>query len=139
VSMDLSFSRLMSVVDPLLNISVLPLLIESYVDTTIKEKEFFLSPFKTPPAFLKKFPPTFISVGSLDPLLVSSLNFKKKDDSISMANRIHNSNSSISLNVYDGIGHGYLHLVFFLFLLKFFLSINLFHKQKKQTKKLLNG
>jgi acetyl esterase/lipase len=76
--MDLSFSRLMSVVDPLLNISVLPLLIESYIDPTNKEKEFFLSPFKTPLEFLKKFPPTFISVGSLDPLLVSCLNFLKK-------------------------------------------------------------
>jgi hypothetical protein len=37
-----------------------------------------------------------------------------------MANRIHNSNSSISLNVYDGIGHGYLHLVFFIFVEIFF-------------------
>jgi acetyl esterase/lipase len=71
--MDISFSRLMSVVDPLLNISVLPLLIESYAGTTHKEKEFFLSPFKTPPEFLQKYPPTFISVGSLDPLLVSSI------------------------------------------------------------------
>eukprot|EP01080_Neovahlkampfia_damariscottae_P008829 gene8829-778_t len=105
VSLNFSFSRLVSLIDPLLNISMLPLLLKAYQNSEhniFKEgKNFFLSPSETPKDIISKYPPTFISVGSLDPLL---------DDSISISNKLEECNVPVYLNVYDGIAHGYLHL-----------------------------
>ena len=72
VSMNFSFSRLISFIDPLLNISLLPLLIKAYQSSEVQcpHEVFLISPNDTPEEIFRQYPPTFISVGGLDPLLV---------------------------------------------------------------------
>jgi acetyl esterase/lipase len=61
-----------------------------------------MSPAVAPVEVLAKFPPVYINVGSLDPLF---------DDTIYMARGIAQHNGGrVKLNVYDGLGHGYLNL-----------------------------
>lgn len=77
------------------------------LDTVIKNnarRNALISPAVTPREVLKKFPPTYIGVGSLDPLL---------DDAVYMAKRIEQTNGtrSIKLEVFDSLGHGYLNLI----------------------------
>jgi hypothetical protein len=48
-----------------------------------------------------------------------------------MANKIHETNSFVSCNIYDGVGHGYLHLVIFLNFLNFILKYKFVPQAKK--------
>lgn len=118
-------SRMLSMVDPLLNFKVLKILNRAYVPAHINQYDFNVSPCFAPDDHFRAYPKTLISVASLDPLF---------DDSYYMAKRI---GYNCQLNIYDGMSHGYMHLVsfriltFFRFLLK--------KQQKKQIKISLNG
>lgn len=102
-------ARLCSLIDPMVNYSFLKMCSDSY----IKKGDFgqdgsnnpFISPSLAPNEILKHFPPTYINVGTLDPLL---------DDAVHIAKRINKNNGGkVYLDVYDGLGHGYLNLVDF--------------------------
>jgi acetyl esterase/lipase len=55
---------------------------------------------------LKLYPPTYINIGTLDPLF---------DDGILMAQRINKHNGGkVKLDIFDGLGHGYMNMTDFL-------------------------
>jgi acetyl esterase/lipase len=97
-------ARLISLIDPLVNFSFLQMCIGSYLDETVdSRKDPFVSPAVAPNEYLAMFPPTYMNVGSLDPLF---------DDCVYIAKRIDaNNGGKLKLEVYDGLGHGYLNLV----------------------------
>ncbi|KAL0487455.1 lipase [Acrasis kona] len=103
-------ARLMSTLDPILNTHVLELCgLEYYMTSTDAQQNNaqrnpYISPAVTPDHILKKFPPTLIAAGALDPLF---------DDAWYMAKRIEqvNGEKGVTLQVFDSLGHGYLNLV----------------------------
>jgi acetyl esterase/lipase len=100
-------ARLISMVDPMVNFTFLQMCSEAYIDKNgigqDGELNPFISPALIPDEILKKFPPTYINIGTLDPLF---------DDGIHIAKRINNFNGGrVKLDIYDGLAHGYLNLV----------------------------
>jgi acetyl esterase/lipase len=100
-------ARLISMVDPMVNFTFLQMCSEAYIDKNgigqDGELNPFISPALIPDEILKKFPPTYINIGTLDPLF---------DDGIHIAKRINKFNGGrVKLDIYDGLGHGYLNLV----------------------------
>jgi acetyl esterase/lipase len=61
-----------------------------------------ISPCIMPEEMLKSFPPTYINVGTLDPLF---------DDSIVLAKRLDKATQTVKVDIYDGLGHGYLNML----------------------------
>ncbi|OAF69431.1 hypothetical protein A3Q56_02815, partial [Intoshia linei] len=72
----------------------------------IKQKVFpnshLLSPAFVSDQVIKRFPPTHFFVSNVDPLL---------DDSVYFAKRFKTNNTPVSLNVFQGLPHGYLNLI----------------------------
>jgi len=99
-----SASRMVSVIEPLVNINFLRMCGELYC--TEKDEPGlnpFISPSMASDGLLQKFPPTYFNVGSLDPLF---------DDSVYLAKRIaKNNGGKVKVNIYDALGHGYLNMV----------------------------
>lgn len=97
-----SSSRILSLIDPILNYGLLKLCTNTYTHPNSNPKTNpFLSPLVAPDEILKQFPPTYINVGSLDPLF---------DDAVCLAKRLDKLNGHVRLDVYDGLSHGYIQL-----------------------------
>jgi acetyl esterase/lipase len=95
-------ARLVALVDPLVNFSFLQMCNASYLDKSQEPtRDPFISPCVAPDEYLARFPPTYMNVGTLDPLF---------DDCMYIAKRIHMNTKRLKLEVYDGLGHGYLNL-----------------------------
>lgn len=106
-------SRIMSLMDPLLNFKLLEICgLEYYMNPNaidVKNNALrnpFISPAIAPDELLKLFPRTMISIGALDPLF---------DDSIYLAKRMEQVKgcSHVKLSIYNSLGHGYLNLINF--------------------------
>jgi len=97
-------ARLVALVDPLVNFSFLKMCTDSYLDQDADPKnDCFISPAVAPNEYFSKFPPTYMNTGTLDPLF---------DDCMYVARRINKNNGGkLKLEVYDGLGHGYLNMV----------------------------
>ena len=97
-------SRQISVIDPLVNINFLKLCGELYcTEGDHAETNPLISPSVIEDTYLKRFPPTLFSFGSLDPLF---------DDAVYMARKIaHNNGGRVKIKLYDALGHGYLNMV----------------------------
>eukprot|EP00817_Percolomonadidae_sp_ATCC50343_P006768 CAMPEP_0117430202 /NCGR_PEP_ID=MMETSP0758-20121206/9730_1 /TAXON_ID=63605 /ORGANISM="Percolomonas cosmopolitus, Strain AE-1 (ATCC 50343)" /LENGTH=615 /DNA_ID=CAMNT_0005217963 /DNA_START=480 /DNA_END=2327 /DNA_ORIENTATION=+ len=96
-------ARMQSMIDPLVNFGFLRVCMQAYYnEETIAPDDPFLSPAKLPDDVLAKFPPCYFNVGSLDPLL---------DDTVTMAKRLALVHGKVHLEVYDGLGHGYLNML----------------------------
>jgi acetyl esterase/lipase len=67
-------------------------------------KDYCISPLRVPNHLLATFPPTYIHVGSSDPLVDDSVLFIQKLISV-------NKNCRTKFHVFDGISHGYLHML----------------------------
>ena len=95
----------------MVNFAFLKMCSESYLKDISElgydgKKNPFISPAVTPDEILKLFPPTYINIGTLDPLF---------DDGIFMAQRINKNNGGkVFLDIFDGLGHGYLNMSDFL-------------------------
>ena len=97
-----SSNRLMALIDPLVNINFLKMVGKNYIPKECNpEIDPFLSPAITPIEILQEFPPTYINVGSLDPLF---------DDTVYFVKRLQSVNKKVKLEVYDNLGHGYLNM-----------------------------
>lgn len=99
ISENPSPARMISMIDPVLNYKVLKMLNKAYVPEDVNQYDHHISPCFAPNEYFDQYPKTFISVGSLDPLL---------DDSLYIAKRLK---EKVQLNIYDGISHAYMHLV----------------------------
>eukprot|EP01080_Neovahlkampfia_damariscottae_P009360 gene9360-1571_t len=102
--------RLCSLIDPMVNFSFLKMCSESYLKHGEEgydgKQNPFISPAVAPNEVLKLFPPTYINIGTLDPLF---------DDGVYMAQRINKNNGGkVKLDIFDGLGHGYLNMSDFL-------------------------
>ncbi|KAL0480075.1 lipase [Acrasis kona] len=97
-------ARLVALVDPLVNFSFLKMCTDSYLDNSADPKnDCFISPAVAPNEYYEKFPPTYMTTGTLDPLF---------DDCMYVARRINKNNGGkLKLEVYDGLGHGFLNMV----------------------------
>jgi acetyl esterase/lipase len=102
-------ARIVALIDPLVNLSFLTMCEASmkYEGSLISKKEqsynAYVSPAVAPDEIFKYFPPTYCNVGALDPLF---------DDAIYIARRIYSANGGkVKLDIYDGLGHGYLNTV----------------------------
>lgn len=103
----ISPARLCSLIDPLVNFTFLKMCGDSYLNKEIGHDGLnnpFISPAIMPDEILKQFPPTYINVGTLDPLF---------DDTIFIAKRLDLLTSKLKLDIYDGLAHGYLNLLDF--------------------------
>jgi acetyl esterase/lipase len=95
-------ARLVALVDPLVNFAFLQMCTDSYIDKREDLMNPFISPAVAPDEYLAQFPPTYLNVGTLDPLF---------DDCMYFAKRLDQQTGRVKLEVYDGLGHGYLNLV----------------------------
>ncbi|KAG2387293.1 hypothetical protein C9374_001625 [Naegleria lovaniensis] len=97
-------SRQISVIDPLVNINFLRLCGELYcVESDNASCNPFVSPATIEDGYLKRFPPTYFNLGTLDPLF---------DDAVYMAKKIaRNNGGRVKIRLYDSLGHGYLNMV----------------------------
>lgn len=105
ISKSPSTSRIISYIDPLVNINFLKLCSENYPQENNNIiQNAFLSPAFAPDVILEQFPPTFICVGGLDPLY---------DDSIMLAERLTKliGYQNVCVHVYDGLGHGFMNAI----------------------------
>ncbi|KAL9642233.1 hypothetical protein ABK040_007233 [Willaertia magna] len=97
-------SRMMALTDPLVNMSFLKLCGTYYcVESDEPGHNPFISTSVVDDKILKRFPPCYFNMGTLDPLF---------DDGIYMAKRIaRNNGGRVKLRIYDGLGHGYLSII----------------------------
>jgi acetyl esterase/lipase len=103
---DVSHSRMLSLIDPLLQSNVLEVLRLGFIIKGRDMGHYSFSPLFTPEEILKEYPPVLIVCGSLDPLLDDSLIFAKRLDRVGVTSELH---------VYDGLSHGFMHFVGFTF------------------------
>ena len=96
----ISPARLMSFFDPMVNVSFLQMVQHNYSGG---RKELLAddplgSPAVMPDEILAQFPPIYCAVGTTDPLL---------DDAIIICHRLAELGREVSLNVWDGLSHGF--------------------------------
>lgn len=99
-----SVSRLMCLVDPLLQFHVLKVLRSAFTPKTGDLAHCYYSPVLTSNDILAKYPPVLLICGSLDPLL---------DDSVFLARRLDKGGVKNDLHVFDGLSHGFMHFTRF--------------------------
>eukprot|EP00818_Percolomonas_sp_WS_P000734 CAMPEP_0117451128 /NCGR_PEP_ID=MMETSP0759-20121206/8841_1 /TAXON_ID=63605 /ORGANISM="Percolomonas cosmopolitus, Strain WS" /LENGTH=935 /DNA_ID=CAMNT_0005243705 /DNA_START=40 /DNA_END=2847 /DNA_ORIENTATION=- len=107
VSSTPSPARMLSLFDPLVNLSFMKLCSKYYPHKSANlKRDPFISPVFVSDKILAQFPPCFISVGSLDPLY---------DDTVMLAERLTvlNGHENVCLHVWDGLGHGYMNTIDF--------------------------
>ena len=107
ISVAPSTARLTALTEPLVNLAFLEVCFHAYLPEEMKQTASYnvlVSPGVVPAEFLRQFPPTYINVGSLDPLL---------DDAVMTAKQIAKYNGNqVFFDVYDNLGHGYLNMAF---------------------------
>ncbi|KNC76801.1 hypothetical protein SARC_10718 [Sphaeroforma arctica JP610] len=98
----LSPARLNAAADILLPLSVFAIAMGAYIpDDQEKTPSALLSPWHATDDILSKLPPTYIVVGTNDPLL---------DDSIDFARKLRRAGGEVHLHVADKVTHGFLQL-----------------------------
>ncbi|KAL6074443.1 Hormone-sensitive lipase [Balamuthia mandrillaris] len=97
-------SRLAFCHDPILNYRTLMLCQEAYLSPVQQEAaamDYFISPGVAPNYLLAQFPPTFVILGGIDPLL---------DDGLLFAQRLRENGRQVTIKLFDTLPHGFLNL-----------------------------
>ena len=98
---EISCARLISLIDPLLNLRMLRALLPAYVPKQFQSSNMYISPAQMPDAILAQFPTTRLIVGQCDPLL---------DDSVYFYHRLRQLRVDTEIVVPPRVSHGYLNL-----------------------------
>ena len=101
LAMSLSCARVISVVDPMLNLKMLHALLPAYIPSDYGVENYYVSPALVPDSILAQFPPTRILAGQCDPLL---------DDSIYFYQRLKELRVDAEIVVFARVSHGFLNL-----------------------------